>query len=416
MFKMMYADARGRLYDHGSLGLVGRAGDRYIEPLESELIPLPEGASLTMLPGRRPVGLAKGKLTPLENVPPIGEAFAVGALLPQGYTRTLLPGFFGPAGAAPLPLLGYAAVGFRDGEIYTAAVQTDDNERWNPENYNTDDLAELVRLRRDEFPGNRIISQLARCALDYACFTAQNIFYRRWEGGIPVSPACNANCLGCISLQPAECCPSPQNRIDFRPEPEEFAGIMARHLESGDGAIISFGQGCEGEPALASAAASRAVHIVRRDTSRGTINMNTNAGYTDGIREMAAAGLDAIRVSMISPREAIYNAYYRPQYPLSAVFRSVEEAKGRGLFVSINLLTLPGLTDRTEEVAAWVEFFRQYQVDMVQFRNLNIDPDFLWQALPVEEDEILGITTFIEILQRELPQLKIGNFTHPVRE
>lgn len=427
MFKMMYADSQGRLFDHPSLDFAGRTGDRYMEPLDNEMIPLPEGATLTMLPGRWPVGMAGDKLIPLreivttgaapKDIASAGPAFAVGALLPQGYTRTLLPGFYRPPGGqTPLPLLGYAAVGFRDGKIYAAAVATDENERWNPKHYNTEDLPELVRQRLGEFPGNRIIRQLSRCAMEYACFTAQNIFYRRWEGGIPVSPACNAQCVGCISLQPAECCPSPQSRIDFRPDAAEIAEIMAAHLQTAPGAIISFGQGCEGEPALAAETAAEAIGAVRRQTARGTVNINTNAGYTEGIRLLADTGLDAIRVSMISPREHIYNAYYRQQYHLTDVFRSIEVAKNHGLYVSINLLTLPGLTDRAAEAAAWVDFLRRHGVDMVQFRNLNIDPDYLWQVLPVEDDEILGITTFINILQKELPHLRIGNFTHPLRE
>jgi len=78
-------------------------------------------------------------------------------------------------------------------------------------------LAPLVREKAAFYKDNRIIKQLSECALQYQCFTAQNIFYKRWEGGIPVSPVCNARCLGCISLQPAECCPSPQSRIDFTP-------------------------------------------------------------------------------------------------------------------------------------------------------------------------------------------------------
>jgi pyruvate-formate lyase-activating enzyme len=432
MFKMMYADERGRLYDHPALNLVGRTGDRYTEPLDNEMILLPEGASLTLLPGRSPVGMAAastagkpGKLTPLRETVPLGaanrdrtsQAFPVGALLPQGYTRTLLPAFYCPPGEnpSPLPLLGYAAVGFRDGRIYTAAVPTDDNEKWHPKHYNTKDLPDLVRQKQEEFPGNRIIAQLSRCALDYACFTAQNIFYRRWEGGIPVSPACNARCIGCISLQPAECCPAPQNRIGFRPTTAEITEIAAAHLKAGLDAIVSFGQGCEGEPAMAADTVAAAIREIRRQTDRGTVNINTNAGHTAGIKQLAAAGLDAVRVSMISPREHIYNAYYRPEYRLDDMFNSIGAAKSAGLFISVNLLTLPGLTDRAAEVGAWVEFFHQYQVDMVQFRNLNIDPDYLWRMLPVEEDEILGITTFIDILKEELPNLIIGNFTHPVR-
>ena len=67
----------------------------------------------------------------------------------------------------------------------------------------------MVAQHRAQMPENCIITQLAHCALEYSCFTAQNIFYRRYEGGIPVSNACNAACVGCISEQAADCCPSP---------------------------------------------------------------------------------------------------------------------------------------------------------------------------------------------------------------
>ena len=85
-------------------------------------------------------------------------------------------------GEKALPLLGYTAVACRDGAFYAAARLTEDPCRWDPVHYNTKELPALVRKKRAEYPQNRILRQLARCSLEYQCFTAQNIFYGRWEG------------------------------------------------------------------------------------------------------------------------------------------------------------------------------------------------------------------------------------------
>ena len=136
-------------------------------------------------------------------------------------------------------------------------------------------------------------------------------------------------------------------------------------------AIISFGQGCEGEPALSPIVPS-AVRMIRQATKEGTLNMNTNAGFTKGIVAACDAGLDSLRVSLISAREEAYNAYYRPKdYSLHQVKQSIAYARAQGIFVSINLLLFPGFTDREEEMDALLAMLFQYNINMVQMRNLN---------------------------------------------
>ena len=167
-------------------------------------------------------------------------------------------------------------------------MRTDDNDFWNPKHYNTRGLKKRIRQTMAALSNNRLAEHLAHCALAYHCCTAQNLFYHRWEAGIPASPACNANCLGCISLQPAECCPSPQERIKFVPTAEEIAAIGIYHLSSAPKAIVSFGQGCEGEPSLAADTIAESIRRIRMQTAAGQINMNSNAGYTAGIKKIVA--------------------------------------------------------------------------------------------------------------------------------
>ncbi len=412
MYITLYANEKGELLDYPGKGMLGQTGQKWVIPEDNEMIPLPKGASLVTVPGKIPAAInSAGRLICLEKGPIIGQkVYAVAALLPQGFTRTLLPACVSK-NHQEIPLLGYAAVGLKNGKVYVAAVKTDVYKNWHPVNYNTSTLPSKIEKMLKKYPKNRILKQLARCSLEYNCYTAQNIFYCRWEGGIPTMKECNAGCIACISESHYEV-DSPQNRINFKPDIKEITELMLNHLLNARQAIISFGQGCEGEPSLNAKDLSQAIVTVRETTAKGTINMNTNAGYTKGIKLMCDAGLDAIRVTMFSCIEGKYNFYHRPKdYRLDNVKRSIVYAKEQGLQVSINLLTLPGFTDREEEIEHLIDFVISNQIDMIQLRNLNIDPEYL---KPVLEDKAkaVGIPHFINLLKKELPGVIIGSYTH----
>ncbi|HEY8391545.1 MAG TPA: radical SAM protein [Capillibacterium sp.] len=411
-FKVVYATARGEIAFDPDLTAVGAAGQEYWELTAADLIPLPAGATLFSLPGRAPLGLsARGEMETIAEE----RLTAVAAILPQGYTRLFLPAYERGPAAPALPLFGYTAVAFKDDRLWVAARRTDDPEKWDPRFYNTPELPRLVREKLARFPENRILRQLARCAEEYQCFTAQNIFYGRWEGGIPVSPACNARCLGCISKQAAECCPAPQSRICFRPSADEVVELALAHLTTEDG-IISFGQGCEGEPLLAGGVIKEAITRIRQKTKAGTVNINTNASLPEVLEELAVAGLNTARVSLFSAAPAFYRFYHQPQgYSLDQVGEAISRLGRHSVFVSLNLLTMPGFTDRESQIEQLFAFLRKYPVGMVQIRNLNMDPDYFWAKLHraklVPEGEALGIADFLAELHKAFPHLMIGNFS-----
>ncbi|EKX98468.1 radical SAM protein [Selenomonas sp. oral taxon 138] len=406
----VYADRRGNICEAEGVRGMGRIGSSNLPLRSDDLIPLPESADLMFMPDH----LAAGQGADGTEKRIVGTAVA--AILPQGYTRTHLPAFDRMEGAAPLPLYGYTAVVSHHGQLCVAAVYTDENEKWDPANYNGKELKKLVRRTMKELPHNRIVEQVGNCSLNYHCLTAQNLFYRRWECGVPTSPVCNANCLGCISLQSSECCPSPQERITFSPTPEEIAEVGIYHLSIAPDGIISFGQGCEGEPSLAADRIAEGIRRIRAVTQRGQINMNSNAGFPAGMRKIVDAGLDSLRVSIISARDESYDAYYRASYPLDNVKESLRYALDHGVYVSLNLLHFPGFTDRVEELAAWQEFFRVLPVQMIQMRNLNIDPTIFLQTMPQAEGAPVGTRAFMEALHAEFPQLVIGSFSHYVND
>lgn len=423
MLRLLFADDRGVVYDHPTLGAAVRSGDALLAPPERP-VGLPEGAGLAMLPGRRPVGIdpASGALTVLHEVKVGRRRFvphAVGATLPPGYTRTFLPAVARPALAvaadAPiLPQWAYTAAGLGPRGVAVFALRTDRRRHWSPGAHSTAELPGLVRARLAATP-NPIYRQLSRCALEWRCFTAQNTFYGRDEGAIPSSAACNAACIGCLSEQDDGMPPSSHERIVKAPTAEEMAEVAVHHLTTARGRVmVSFGQGCEGEPLLRWREIARAIRLVRARTSRGSIHANTNGSLPEALAALCEAGLDSVRISLNSAAPDLYQAYYRPtRYGLAEVVRSARVAKAGGAYVALNLLTFPGVTDRAGEVRALARLVREARVDQVQTRPLAIDPD-VYLAVARGRGAggaPIGVRGLVAALRRARPGLVVGNFS-----
>jgi pyruvate-formate lyase-activating enzyme len=409
---LVYCTPEGEIREEPRLRALA-FGNQSLE--SSDLIPLPAGATLSMMPDR----LAVGEKRPGERQV-IAEArgWAVAALLPIGYTRTLLPAYVKVPGTEPLPFFGYSAVAGMNGSLYVTAIRTDDPHKWHPRAYNKRTLQRLVREKQAALPDNRIVAQHAHCALDYSCPTASNLFFGRWEMAIAVSPGCNARCIGCISKQEEEDLVSPQDRLTFIPSVEEILEVAVPHLEQAEDAIVSFGQGCEGEPLLQWRRIELAIKAMRARTGKGVININTNASNPRWLQRLYDAGLDTIRASTISGHPETYTAYYRPiGYSFEDIKESLKRARDAGIYSSINLLCFPGMIDREREVEALLALVKETGLRLIQLRNLNIDPEVLLPRMPDLESmgKALGMGTMIEIIKREVPEVEIGNFTRAVK-
>jgi pyruvate-formate lyase-activating enzyme len=421
-WRLLFADSRGVVYDHPELLASARAGDELFTPGERAL-PLPVGARLCLLPGRRPVGFdpATGATVVLSEVK-VGRRrivpHAVGATLPPGYTRTLLPGAARPplatAGEPPtLPQWAYTAAALGDDGPVAFALHTDRRAHWSVGSHSTPDLAARVRDRLAA-TANPVWHQIGRCATAWCCFTAQNTFYARDEGAIPSSAACNARCVGCLSEQEEGMPPPSHERILRPPSPEEMAEVAAEHLARATGRVIaSFGQGCEGEPLLRWREIAAAIRLARARTARGSLNVNTNGSRPEALAALFDAGLDACRVSLNSASDDLYAAYYRPVgYRLADVVRSMRVAREKGGYLAVNLLTFPGVTDREEEAERLCRLVGEVGVDQVQTRSLAIDPD-VYMAVARDRGgrgRPIGIPALVRELKRARPGLVVGNF------
>jgi pyruvate-formate lyase-activating enzyme len=418
---LVFATSTGEIIDYQGLEMAGSSAGLFHRLAPEDLIPLPEGSELFVLPGRLPIGIEPetGEPALLDENPFNGspEISAVAAFMAPAHTAIYTAAYQSKENAPLLPLFAYTAVGWHNGRFVVAAFRSDKDIRQEPKGFNQQLIDKKTAAQLRKYPYNRLIQHLGKCCLTYACPAARNYFLGRWEAPLPTSPCCNAGCAGCISQQPAGCCPSTQERIHFVPSCTEILEIAVPHLQKAAKAIVSFGQGCEGEPLLQAATLESSVRQMRAQTNKGTINLNSNASLPNAVDRLAQAGLDSIRVSMNSARLEMHTRYYRPKnFSFVDVRQSIEVMKRHGRHVSLNYFILPGFTDDPDEFAALCELIESTQPDLIQLRNLNMDPEQYLKVVAHSPDKpALGIRQWLQLLKEQFPQLTFGYFNPALR-
>ncbi len=420
--RLIFADERGRIYDHSHLLALGLSGWDLVLPDRKDFIPLPLGSALYVLPDRHPIGFDPQTERPVvlyENpFLPGKPAFAIAAYLAPAHTQLYLSAYSeAREDLPPLPLFSYACVGWLHGRFWVTAFRSDFDHRQDIRFFQERRIENAARYKQKAFPQNHLIQHLIKnCVYRYRCPAARNFVLNRWEAPVPTSPICNARCLGCLSAQDKTGPHIAQERINFVPTPGEIVEAMVPHLKKANRAIISFGQGCEGEPLLQAQVLEKAIRLIRKVTPRGTINLNTNASLPQAVERLRYAGLDSMRVSLASARLHYYEAYFRPRgYTLKEVKESIRLMKKKKGFVSLNLFIFPGITDEEDEFYALCEVIT-LGVDFIQLRNHAIDP--LWYLKKINfrpSNKPIGIHGLIGRLSREFPRLRFGYFNPPLR-
>lgn len=412
----LVANRRGEIVELEGYGAAGAAGTDLTPLTVEKTVPLPHGAELMYLPDRHPVVFDPdtGALAPLTENPyqPGEPLFPVAAFNSPGYLLTRNAAWVEAEGANPLPLFAYGAVGWGKKGFRTAAIRVDREPRQDLRKMPRSGVVAGISAMQSAMPDNRLRAHLETCALTYGCPAAKNFFLGRYEAPLPTATRCNANCLGCLSLQAEGGLPCSQDRIDFTPSPAEIAEVALTHIRRVPRAVVSFGQGCEGDPLMAASTIAEAISRIRRETDAGTINVNTNAGLPDRLDALFDAGLDSVRVSLNSVREASYTAYFRPNYAFADVLSAIDRALDRGRWVSINYLSLPGFVDSPEESAALLDFLRDHPVKMIQWRNLNFDP-VRYHAVMAGVTPLgrpVGVRRLLDRVRREAPAVRHGYF------
>ena len=225
MSELLVSDHGGKIFEMPRLEAVGMKAGAFFVLKARDLIRLPVRSEIFHLPGRIAVAYDPARQTFVHGA----NFLPVAAFLPPGYTVTYNSAYSEAGRPKSLPLFAYAACAVYNGNIYVAAVRVD-RSLCHDSRFMDMKLVKRGAARLNNIlPKNRLVKHLERCALYYGCPNARNLFLNRYEAPLPTSPACNAQCAGCISYQPDKKCPVTQPRIKFIPTPGEIA-VSYTHL------------------------------------------------------------------------------------------------------------------------------------------------------------------------------------------
>ena len=336
MFAAVHSDRSGRVYVSADWGACAFDGARTFEI--DTAIPLPEGTRLVPL-AREAEGLDR-----MGRVRALGSSrWALGAVLPAGYTRTLHPAYrdegLRESPLAPLPTTAVCADDA--GALYVAAVPT------GPSLPAPAAATEPVQTR----PGNRLARQLARCAREHECAEARHALRGEGIAALPVSARSNESPPPIVAPR-ARPDASPRESAAFRPSAAEISEVALAHFAQG-GLAVSFGRACEGEPLTAVTLLEDAITRIRQALPTARIHIETNGSSSSALRRLIDAGLGEVTFRLGSARVDTYDALHGPiRYRYTDVRASIAMAREAGARVALAVLMLPGLTDRATELDA----------------------------------------------------------------
>jgi pyruvate-formate lyase-activating enzyme len=410
---LLVADEEGNIFEDKSLRVLAREASALRVPFLEEFIPMPEGSDLFFLKNTKAIGINPNT----GKIEISTKGYAVSCFVAPAHTQLALTPWIKANKNEKFPLFAYTLVGWKKDGFYVAATRIDPDKRQDAKHFNEKKINEGITFYRKTFPGNRLVDHLVKCAKEYKCPAARNLFMVMYEAPLPTSPACNSRCIGCISFQPTDSgfCSS-QDRINFIPTPEEIAEIAVYHLTHVRDAVVSFGQGCEGEPLLVSDTIAESIKLIRKHTSEGIININTNGSSPEKMYQLIKAGIDSARISMNSFIKEQYLNYYRPlAYRFEDVIETIKLLRQHNKWVSINYFVFPGYTNDPEEIVELEKAIQELRFNMIQWRNFNIDPDVFSGNLRLEFNKKIQLPLFyhIQSIKKKYPWLYHGYFNPP---
>jgi len=366
-------------------------------PLE-HAIPLPAGTELVPLADRAAMGLdRRGEPRSL------GAArWAVAAILPQGYVRTHLPSLEAASDVGPLEPLPYAAVAAdAAGELVVAAAQLGPAAAATAQ-----DLGPAITRRLGAEPSNKLLRQLARCAREYRCAAARNAFLGQGECALPLGAPANDGAAPLVALRRHDE-RAPLEPSAFKVTPADAAAVGIAHLAAG-GSSVSFGHACEGEPLDAVRDVVDAAARIRAARPAGVIVLRTSGSSAAALGRAAEAGIDRVVVRIASATGPTYERVHQPiGFRWTDVRAALREAAARRRAITVELLSLPGLSDREGEAGALIALLGELPPGTeLRLADLAADPYALLATLPAEAT--IGMSRLLERLRDDAAHVRLA--------
>ena len=96
--------------------------------------------------------------------------------------------------------------------------------------------------------------------------------------------------------------------------------------------------------------------------------------------------------------------------------KTFEQQLGEDIQDIIHCVTAPPARDDSEaEYEALRKLIQETGLNMIQWRNFNIDPDWYMGKIGFHDSgEMIGVKQMMELLREEFPDLKFGYFNPPI--
>lgn len=148
------------------------------------------------------------------------------------------------------------------------------------------------------------------------------------------------------------------------------------------------------------------IAAIRRQTSRGELQLVAPAVTPDAVRDWGRAGINRLQLTFNSAREDYYQAFYRPRgYRFGLLTDAFHAAASLGIKIELTYLTFPGLTDHPVEMKALENLLREFPVEALHLSNLAIDPEWYMDELailPLSRKQV-GMPNWLAHFQEQFP-------------
>ncbi len=396
MYQAVHTDRSGRVFVAADYGATAQDGGG--PAALDRAIPLPAGTQLVPLADRAAMGLDRRSLPRS-----LGPArWAVAAIPQPGYLRTHVPSIDAASDPAPLDALPYTAVAAdAGGELVLAGIRvTEIAPRA------LDDVGPAITRRLRAEPSNMLLRQLARCAREYRCQAARNAFLGTGDCALPLGAPRNDDAAPVVALRRREE-RAPLDPVAFRSPAADAAAVAIAHFGAG-GASVSFGHACEGEPLLIVRAVVDVTARIRSANATGEIAIRTSAASAVALGRAVEAGVDRVVVRIASADGPMYESVHRPAgFRWNDVRAAVRAAAARQVAITIELLSLPGLTDRETEIRAMVALLGELPPGTdVRLTDLAADPYALLARIPAAGT--IGVAAMLDRLRSDAAHVRLA--------
>ncbi|MCX8083571.1 MAG: hypothetical protein N3C60_01435 [Calditerrivibrio sp.] len=351
---LVFSDKNGVVYEHPVLKSVFRTGSYNIVPYELEMIPLPENCKLIAIPDAIPYSYDQMQAKIIE----FSGGFPVSVELPKGYLRTLLPAYKKNTNDNNLISSHLTPVGWMDDRFVVPAILIEKKNIINEKN-----KKKIFSIIQHE----NIYSFLNKqYMLDYL-----------------------TNCEIIV-----------KNHKELEATFHFIRTISDLQLSF----VITLKYDLD----------SKTIEMIKQEKNDTiTLNLNIKTFSMEKFKSSLSEYIDSISFDVDS-----FNPDYLAKKGISfEIFTKLFEfAEKQNLYISVNLLTLPGFTDTVKEYEKTLEFISTFKIDYIKLRELKTNQDIFFAENKIENTEIFGLKNMLKYIKKKNKRVKMGYFSRTKNE